>query len=189
MATPLVAGCAAVVREFLIGTRDISSPSAALVKALLITGARNINGQYIPSEAGLIPNNAEGFGRVDMASTIGPFLAGEELLLEDEGTALDTGDEESISITAAAGTTLKVTLVWTDPSGESLQNDLDLIVRAGDGQERHGNVGPASTAFDRINNVEQVTWSQVPEGDVTIVVRAHRVTRLAQTYALVVRTS
>ena len=189
MATPLVAGCSAVVREFLMRDRAIATPSAALVKALLINGAMNITGQYIPSEAGLIPNNAEGFGRVDMTSTIGPFEAREEVRLQDEGTELDTGEEETVSLTATSGTTLKATLVWTDPSGASLQNDLDLIVRARDGQERHGNVSPSSTAFDRFNNVEQVTWADLPEGEVTIVVRAHRVTRFAQSYALVVRTS
>lgn len=41
MATPLVAGCVAVVRETLVknGMRD---PSAALIKALLINGAINL---------------------------------------------------------------------------------------------------------------------------------------------------
>ena len=34
MATPLAAGCAAVVREFLQTRRQLATPSAALVKAL-----------------------------------------------------------------------------------------------------------------------------------------------------------
>ncbi len=38
MATPLVAGCAALVRQFLVTDHAIASPSAALVKALLING-------------------------------------------------------------------------------------------------------------------------------------------------------
>lgn len=52
MATPLVAGCAAVVREYLAVERQITSPSAALVKAMLINGAQDLAGQYVPSEAG-----------------------------------------------------------------------------------------------------------------------------------------
>jgi tyrosinase len=68
-----------------------------------------------------------------------------------------------------------------------LQNDLDLIVRTADGQERHGNVSPNSSAFDRDNNVEQVVWESVPAGDVDIIVRAHRIPLFAQSYALVTR--
>lgn len=67
-------------------------------------------------------------------------------------------------------------------------NDLDLIVRTADGQERHGNMPPSSTEFDRRNNVEQVVWSNVPAGKVEIVVRANRIIE-AQSYALVVRIS
>jgi hypothetical protein len=89
----------------------------------------------------------------------------------------------------APGTLLKVTLVWTDFPGEVLQNDLDLIVRAANGQEWHGNMPSGSTAFDRNNNVEQVIWTDIPVGDVEIVVQAHRITLHPQSYALVVRTA
>lgn len=187
MATPLVAGCVAVVREYL-HTQQANQPSAALVKAMLINGARNILGQYHPSEIGIPPNLSEGFGRIDLAATVGPFGPGERILFKDEGTALDTGQEERTAVTAnAAGATLKVTLVWADPAGEALQNDLDLIVRTANGQERHGNMPPSSTDFDRTNNVEQVVWPDVPVGNVEIVVRAHRITLHPQSYALVIR--
>lgn len=190
MATPLVAGCAALVREFLIRERQLPRPSAALVKAMLINGARNVAGQYVPSEAGVIPNSAEGFGRVDMRATVGPFGAGETLTIRDEATELDTGEEESLTVTVAPNTSLlKVTLAWTDPAGDALQNDLDLIVRLADGQERHGNVAAGSPAFDRNNNVEQVVVVNPAAGQVTIIVRAHRAAQFAQPYALVVRTA
>lgn len=74
MATPLVAGCVALVREFL-GKRQqgpIAEPSAALLKALLINGAAEIPGQYQPSEAGPVPNSSEGFGRVDSKRSAAP---------------------------------------------------------------------------------------------------------------------
>lgn len=175
-------------RRALIKERQIQNPSAALIKALLINGAKNITGQYVPAEAGSIPNNAEGFGRIDMAATVGPFQANAQLVLQDESTALDTGEEEQVSIPLAAGARqLKVTLVWTDPPGETLQNDLDLIVRAANGQERHGNRSVPSTRFDRVNNVEQVTWTDVPPGSAEIIVRAHRVAQFPQPYALVIR--
>jgi hypothetical protein len=189
MATPLVAGCAAVVREFFLKQHQ-HSPTAALVKAMLINGSRDILGQYVPSEAEAVPNLSEGFGRVDLAATVGPHGAGESVIFRDEDMALETSDEEvsRVKITSP-GSTLKVTLVWTDPPGETLQNDLDLIVRATDGQERHGNMPFSSAEFDTKNNVEQVVWVDVPIGEVNIVVRASRISLHAQSYALVVRTS
>jgi serine protease AprX len=81
---------------------------------------------------------------------------------------------------------LKVTLVWTDPAGEGLQSDLDLNVRVA-GVERHGNMPPNSTEFDRINNVEQVTWTPIPAGQATVSVSAFRMTLEPQNYALVIR--
>jgi len=182
MATPLVAGCVALIREYLAQEHQLATPSAALVKAMLINGARDIEGQYVPSETGGIPNHAEGFGRVDMAATLGASVQ-----WRDEATALDVGEEETMAITVNGGTLVKATLVWTDRPGSTLQNDLDLIVRTTDGQERHGNVAPTSTAFDRQNNVEQIVWDNVPAGDVAIIVRAHRIPAFPQTYALVVR--
>lgn len=187
MATPLVAGCAALVREFLIKERGLQRPSAALVKAMLINGARDITGQYLPSEASAIPNSAEGFGRIDMRATIGPFATGETLTISDENTALDTGQQESHTVDVPANARLlKVTLVWTDPPSEALQNDLDLIVRLSNGQERHGNMGTATT-FDRNNNVEQVTVSNPPAGPTEVIIRAHRAAQFDQSYALVIR--
>jgi hypothetical protein len=190
MATPLVAGCTALIREFLIKDQGIAQPSAALVKALLINGAANLDGQYVPSESGRVPNHSEGFGRVDMAATVGPFKSGVQLVLKDEGTELDSGEEEiTIIPVTGAGMDLKVTLVWTDPPGEALQNDLDLIVRAVNGRERHGSMTANSRRFDRLNNVEQVTWRNLPVGDLEIVVRGWRITQFAQSYALAVRLS
>ena len=190
MATPLVAGCAVVVREYLIKSKGIAKPSAALVKAMLINGATDIAGQYVPTEAGSIPNNNEGFGRVDLAATIGPFSAKQQLFLKDEHTALDTGEEEKTTIQVFAGATLlKATLVWTDPPGEALQNDLDLIVRPATGKERHGNAPSSSSGFDRKNNIEQVVWNGIPTGNVDVVVKAFRTTQFPQPYALVIRVS
>ena len=95
MATPLVAGCAAVVRQFLMqGNRP--SPSAALVKAMLINGAQPMRGHYTPPEVGPPPDNNQGFGRVNMAATVGPYPAGTTVIPTDEGPALDTGGVQTI---------------------------------------------------------------------------------------------
>lgn len=201
MAAPLVAGCAAVLRETLV-KNGIPTPSAALVKALLINGAVELIGQYSPTEAGASPNSNSGFGRVNLLGSVilpGPNPDGGL----GEGGPLKEGDEDTITIPIprqppgrqdsarkelageglrALGATFKITLVWSDPPGADLQNDLDLIVRAADGSERHGNMGTSSN-FDRENNVEQVLWVNMPPGNAVIVIRATRITRFPQPYA------
>jgi serine protease AprX len=200
MATPLVAGCAAVLRETLV-KNGLASPSAALIKALLINGAVDIPGQYSPTETATVPNNNEGFGRVDLAGSV-ILPGGDPNSGFSEGGPLDEGDDDRSTIVipavppghlgrvapSAIGATLKITLVWSDPPGAALQNDLDLIVRAADGSERHGNMGTGQ-GFDRVNNVEQVWWNNMPAGQADIVVRAHRIPRFPQPYACAWRIS
>ncbi|MDB6131795.1 MAG: hypothetical protein JWM59_38 [Verrucomicrobiales bacterium] len=188
MSTPLVAGCAALVREWLATQHVTTNPSAALMKALLINGATDMTGQYNPSEAPAVPNNSEGFGRVNVADTIN-HEASVTLSFFDEGSELDTQEIESRDVTLAAGTKIKVTLVWTDPPGPDLQSDLDLIVRDSAGTECHGNRQPNDPSFDRANNVEQVAWDDPAAGVLTITVKAARITLRPQSYALVVRIS
>src|SRR5262249_4870233 len=81
MATPLVAGCAAVIREYLIKNQQIATPTAALVKATLINSSDFIAGQYVPSETGSSPSFSDGFGRVNVGAIISN--AG-SLLFKDE---------------------------------------------------------------------------------------------------------
>ena len=198
MATPLVAGCVAVLRETLV-ENGVAEPTAALVKALLINGAVPLAGQYVPTEAGTSPNGSSGFGRVNLAGSV--IIPGVEVDAGFvEGGPLAEGDQDTIEVSiperrdddedlAAAGSaTFKVTLVWSDPPGAGLQNDLDLIVIAADGSERHGNMGTGD-GFDRANNVEQVVWENMPPGAARIVVRAFRITRFAQPYAFAWRIS
>lgn len=203
MAAPLVAGCAAVLRETLV-KNGMATPPAALIKALLINGAVDLPGQYSPSEAGPGFNNSSGFGRVDLLGSVivpGPNPNGGF----GTGGPLKQGEDETITITIppeaprgdrraagdgpmALGVTFKITLVWSDPAGDLLQNDLDLIVVAADGTERHGNMGTAH-GFDRANNVEQVLWTNMPPGDATITILAFRITSFPQPYAYAWRIS
>ncbi|MFI8192076.1 S8 family serine peptidase [Streptomyces sp. NPDC085946] len=191
MATPLVAGCVAVLRETLM-RNGTPRPSAALVKALLINGAVELPGQYAPSEAGPSPNSDSGFGRVDLSRSV--VLPGDDGRAGfHEGGPLDQGEQELLRVPVperdgGPEPALKVTLVWTDPPGAALQNDLDLVVRTEDGRERHGNMG-TSAGFDRTNNVEQVQWDGIPAGEAAVVVRAHRITRFPQPYAVAWRLS
>jgi serine protease AprX len=198
MATPLVAGCCAVLRETLV-KNGVATPSAALVRALLTNGAVPLPGQYTPTESGAPPNTNSGWGRVDLAGAViipGPDPDGGF----GEGGPLKEGEDETVHVRIpegrphegvapmAMGPNFKVTLVWSDPPGAALQNDLDLIVRAADGSERHGNMGTGK-GFDRVNNVEQVVWENMPPGDAEIVIHAERITRFPQPYAYAWRIS
>lgn len=189
MATPLVAGGVALIREALVKSGN-KSPSAALIKALLINGAVELPGQYVPSEAGPSPNSSSGYGRVNLKNSIPPAAKEGDNPASGyrEGGPLTQGQTDSelvIKVPKDGGQTLKVTLVWTDPAGASLQNDLDLIVTAADGSERHGNMGDKKE-FDRANNVEQVVWAKVPGGDVKVQVRAFHIFKreFAQRFAV-----
>ncbi len=211
MATPLTAGCAAVLRETLV-KNGMSDPDAALIKALLINGAVELTGQYSPSEAGLSPNSSSGWGRVNLAGSViipgpksnggfgggGPLNQGEQNTVtihlpkgskgeaaartaRTQGKSTQHGKPQRVAGPTGLGPTLKITLVWTDPPGAMLQNDLDLIVVASNNQERHGNMG-TTKKFDRINNVEQVVWNNLPPGDVKITIRAFHITQFPQSY-------
>jgi hypothetical protein len=188
MATPLVSGCAAVVREYL-QQKGVKTPTAALIKAFIINGADALRGQYTPSETGVVPNYHQGFGRVNLARSVDADVdpGGRMLRCWDEAHALDTGEEQAFKVSLPQpAKSLRVTLVWTDPAGETLQNDLDLVVTAG-GVVGYGNAAPGSTIPDRVNNVEQVTLHAVPAGDVDIRVKAYRCAIEPQSFALVAR--
>jgi serine protease AprX len=152
MATPLTAGCCAILRESLI--RDPTTgrrrpevhPSSALIKALLINGAVELRGQYQMTEAGVSPNPSSGWGRVNLANSIivedpnnppdGGFIEG----TVPEGKTVTTripvprgnppgGDNQGSDtddaqrpLAPSAGWTFKITLVWTDPPGPLVDN-------------------------------------------------------------------
>ncbi|EON69012.1 hypothetical protein W97_08270 [Coniosporium apollinis CBS 100218] len=215
-ATPLVAGCCAVLRQTLRTHNNIEKPTAILIKAVLINGAVDVDGQYHPSEVGPAPpNNFFGFGRVnakgslidkqdaqnkrsgcgqseeplnddDESSFTIPFPKKVEdddkpAFAEGEPKQAALGAAPTVSSTPGSPRTLKITLVWSDPPAEKLQNDLDLIVEAG-GKERHGNMGK-KPGFDRQNNVEQVLWAGYRETRSKVTVRAYRITKGPQHFA------
>ena len=100
MATPIVAGSAALVIEHLNAhgyncnlAYDSASdycPDSALVKAILSASAHDMDGQYTSGGDGLngaaerAPNNHEGWGRVDLQRAMGSgFTEGIEITTDD----------------------------------------------------------------------------------------------------------
>ena len=138
MATPLTAGAAALMRQYLIEEEELAVPSAAIIKAALLNSAVDISpGQYATGAAREIPagvpNHVEGWGRLNLADGIFP-ASPFDILYFDETSGLDTGEIDDFTINVSdSGNPLKINLVWTDYPGSpvaqgGLVNDLDLRV-------------------------------------------------------------
>ncbi len=172
MATPAVAGAAALVRQYfaqgycpggVANPAQAIVPSAALVKAALINSAQEMSGAFTD---GPIPTSGQGWGRINLANTL--VFQGDSRTLEvsDESLGLTTGESWRQTFFVDGSQPLKVTLAWTDYPGatgaaRALVNDLDLAVSAPDGTIFLGNsfVGGVSVAGgnpDRLNVEEQV---------------------------------
>jgi hypothetical protein len=194
MSNPLVAGGAAVVRDFYQKSAGHSS-SAALVKATLVNSAVDLldeNNDGFNDNANPIPNRHEGWGRVDLAAATN----GNRQFV-DGPTALSTNGSATYTYSiGTAGSAFKVTIAWSDyPSTttamKNLVNDLDLIVTAPDGTRYLGNVfaggwSQAGGAADRTNNLENVYVQSASTGTWTVETRGFNVPNGPQPFALVV---
>ena len=178
MATPLTAGALALVREFLRTKRNIASPSAALLKALLIAGARRL-----PGGGTAIVDADQGFGRVDLDRSL------RRVLTTIEGEALATGEGWTGPVTFSSSTkTLRIVMAYTDYPGDTLINNLNLIVTAPDGKKYVGNhtaAAPNAMTLDARNNVELVQVKKAPKGKWILDVVASNVSTGPQDFAVV----
>jgi hypothetical protein len=172
MAAAVAGGSAALVREYFKKYMDMATPSAALVKAALINGARTPAGG--PSQ--------DGFGVIDLAGTI-IALKENTFSLADEWAGVSQGEEITYTFHVSdASAPFKATLTWTDPpaepgSAKTLVNDLDLVVKTPDGKVYYGNHFLGKNTPDRTNNAEQVYLLSPVPGDYIIKVTGAEVRR------------
>jgi subtilisin-like proprotein convertase family protein len=200
MSAPAAAGTLALIQQYFIESNHIT-PTPALLKALLINGARSLNHIYDfntrPSSA-----NIQGWGLINLPNSLPQGSNGVSNMAyfdQSQSPPLRTGESNSYTInlpdSSSVNFPLRVTLVWTDPPGNpaaglALVNDLDLVVtdskgavyvgndfESGDIYTRSNSVGNAPTA-DFVNNVENV-YIGVGNGPLappyTVTVRGHRV--------------
>lgn len=230
MSNPLTAGAATLVRQYYVAgwhgngstltngapvPADGFNPSSALVKATLINGAWEMNpGQYgtggtreiVPGwDTGrTLPNNVEGFGRVDLEHSLFPGSGwdddpGRLMAVHDVSAGLQTGQAHAYTFDVSSNADpLIVTLVWTDPwaasgAGTKLVNDLNLTVTNPAGTTTYYPNGVDKTSgVDNRNNVEQVKVSLPSSGTWTIDVDGYNVPgngsggTTTQPYALVI---
>ncbi len=197
MAAPIVTGIVTLFSEYLENNGYTQSP--ALLKSMLINGARNINTIYSFSESFGI--NYQGWGVVNLTNSLPatPFSSNPSAVqFADQSieNSLTTGEEISWDLTISeeaieAESDLKVTLVWTDPPGNpnagvKLVNDLDLVITnhnatnyfiGNDIPEGTDYVLPAieTSVHDKINNVENIFIRGPLSTNYTIKVLGNRV--------------
>ncbi len=187
MATAVTGGAAALLRQYFGKYTSFSDPSAALMKATLINGARRLEQE--PA--------ATGFGLLDIGgTTIALQNDLYELVDDNAGLAGGTSVTYKKEITHS-GAPLKATLAWTDPAAapgarSALVNDLDLEVTGPDGVKYYGNDFDDKGVRDTRNNVEQVYIPAPIPGTYTIVVHGSSIQQdaspakgVSQDYALV----
>jgi len=201
MAAPAVSGVLALMQEFF--ERKLARGfSPALMKALLINGARPVSGNYDLQVR--TPLNFQGWGMVNLTNSLPTILTnsgGEaswpvRFIDQSPDNALATGERHTWNLSVSTNAEflpLRVTLVWTDPPGNpgagiKLVNDLDLVVsNRVSGQVFLGNNFPSGSHFtapndtnapvsrDFVNNVENVFVDSPVSGAYTITVIGRRV--------------
>jgi serine protease AprX len=154
MAAPIVAGCAAVLREYLREERQLANPSAALVKALLIASARRVKARDLPEELRDqigYPDFDQGFGRVDLSTILPHDGAPAARRLEYDDVRQDSPKaltsrgsilaQQSYRFTVADGAAdpLRAVLAWTDWPSDGVQNNLQLKLTPPAGAPVYGN--------------------------------------------------
>ncbi|MCK5216878.1 MAG: PGF-pre-PGF domain-containing protein [Methanosarcinales archaeon] len=186
MSTPIVAGTAALIRQYYMQNESIT-PTAALLKATIINGAYNmVPGQYGIGQYKEIqtrPDNASGWGRIDIENSL--FPASPRIMQYHDNISLNTSESWNAKYYSNNNSEpLQITLVWTDhpaiPSAaKTLVNNLDLTV-----------VGPAGTYLgnggDAINNVEQVELLTPVDGIYNITITGADIPHPPQPFALVI---
>ena len=189
MATPLTSGAAACALQYLKENTDIASPSCALVKALLINGARTMGkGQFdscteIPE---VVPNWVNGFGHVNLNESLDPSCG---KLFATEGTINETGQSVSYFFTKESEGPVSATLCWSDYPGTvgaalALVNDLDIVVSDG---ETDYYSGGKTGHNDFKNNCERCQVNDFPAGSrIEVKVTGYNVMEGPQNFALCV---
>ena len=174
MATPLTAGAAALVIEFLNDRDDYDCtsptydcPASALLKAMMSAGAHDMDGQYQTGGDGknsaidAAPNNHEGWGRVDIQGAVGSSFT--------DGIDITTSESHSLKLEVTPGTSeFRVVLSWNDPPNSpsalyQLVNDLDITLK-----------DPSGDYFDYtnddVNNLVGITVENPDAGDWEIII-------------------
>ena len=197
MATPLTSGATTLVRQWLVDRQGIAEPMAALMKALLINGARDMTpGQYgtgSTQEITARPDRSQGFGHVNLYNALEPGDGNFLVFATNQFTTAGANYTTNIAVGQANAGKYVLTLAWQDYPGSSgssktLVNDLDLTVTSPSGTVYYpNNYG----TLDHTNNVEFIEFTATETGSYTVKVNAYKISKTtgvgSQPFALVMR--
>jgi subtilisin family serine protease len=194
MATPLVTGCAVLVRQYYVQDRS-HAPSAALLKATLINSTTWLTAGDAVAPAEGTPNYHQGHGRVNMQLAI-PNATQPGLALQfvddwqDAAAAFTrTGERRRYQFILPDGVPeLRVCMAYSDAPANGLQNNLNLIVQDQTGKKWLGNQDVPNSLMipDPANNVESVRIPDPGAGTYFIQVFVGNMLKPPQSFALVV---
>ena len=206
MAAPVVAGTAALVRQYFTegwypggfrGSGDGFEPSGSLVKAVLMNGGQLIRGvQRVPNgqivQSTEFYDNSQGMGAVNLMASLPLFRHNQMNALvvnDDEITrkSTHTFDLDVTKCPSGSQTFLSVTLAWYDPAPISgcihcLVNNLDLQVILPNGAIQYPN---GRKLPDEKNNAERVRLKTSQLGRYRVVVSGSNLATQTQRYSLI----
>ncbi len=175
MATPVVAGAAAMARQFLREQipEPISEPRSDLIKALLINGAEDLGESDIPNER-------EGWGQINLSNSLYPNNNTTSVFY-DSGRSIFPGHSFIYTFEMFDDSGFDATLAWNDLEGSAtamqnssrLINDLDIIITSPDGEIYRGNnfnngFSIIDGTNDNVNNIERIRLNSGKSGIWTI---------------------
>jgi hypothetical protein len=204
MATPAMAACAALVRQYYMdgfhptgaaNAGDAFTPSAALIKATLVASGEPMTGSGVTG----YPDNWQGWGRVLLENAL--YFSGDDTGLDVyEHSGIGTGQIYSQSFYLGTKPA-RFVLVWTDPEASlsanpALINNLNLRVTDPAGRAQYwgnnfsgGQSVPGGSA-DGVNVVEVVHVNNpASQGWWTVEVIGQNVPTGPQPFAVTVRGS
>jgi serine protease AprX len=186
MATPLTAGGVAVIRQFLREKAQIQKPSAALLKATVIHGAKRMKYRYAAEVRNGLYDMEQGWGLVNIKESVSPVF-GKTVYMDQKG-GLKTGEVAAFETEInGSNVPFKVTMVYSDFPGPGLINNLNLVVTDPNGKRYHGNIfeEPSDSKFDTVDNVEVVFILDPVKGKYKIEVIGANIVEQVQDFALV----
>ena len=201
MSAPIVTGLAALVRQYYITICNHKKPSAALLKATIINGARQLLSADSNFNEPVLPNNHQGFGIVDVSLTLPNNVNDFNLYFFDvlDIPALQlkgTGEAKRFALKldcVGDKSWIRVCLAYTDVPARAIQNNLNLMMDfVSTGKKWLGNEGskvPYDRFPDKTNNIEIIRIDKASAGDYTIKVVAANLLKSPQDFALVITTN
>lgn len=211
MASPVLAGAAAILRQYFeegycnsnscCGSKGCTAslnPSGSLLKAVLMNGAQPLTGgvQFVPSgelldDQPLRPYDSnQGFGRVNLINSV-PLVGENDMQMKVVNNKfIINGYKDTFTLSidkSKCDRPLSVTLAWYDPAAVTgcancLVNDLDLFIWTSTGVKYPNGRG----IKDSTNTVESIQINPADGDPIRIVVEAKNFATYGESYSLAV---